>query len=46
MYLHDPDQNGVDFNRDRQRDQWPQNAAGDIERFIHPIDNLLKEFKQ
>jgi len=32
IYLHDPDQNGIELYRDRPRDQWP------AEMFTAPLD--------
>ena len=32
IYLHDPDQNGIELYRDRPRDQWPD------EMFTAPLD--------
>ena len=32
IYLHDPDQNGIELYRDRPRDQWPE------EMFTAPLD--------
>ena len=45
LYLHDPDQNGVELYWDRPRDQWPKSATGGIEMFTKPLDlkALLKE---
>jgi len=45
LYLHDPDQNGIELYRDRPPDQWPRAADGRIEMFTHPLDleNLLTE---
>lgn len=45
LYLHDPDNNGVELYWDRPKDQWPRDAAGEIEMFTHPLDldTLLRE---
>ena len=32
IYLHDPDQNGIELYRDRPRDQWPE------EMYTAPLD--------
>jgi catechol 2,3-dioxygenase len=32
IYLHDPDQNGIELYRDRPRDQWPDDM------FTEPLD--------
>jgi catechol 2,3-dioxygenase len=32
IYLHDPDQNGIELYRDRPRDEWPE------EMFTAPLD--------
>jgi catechol 2,3-dioxygenase len=39
IYLHDPDQNGIELYRDRPRDQWPD------EMYTAPLDvqELLAE---
>ena len=39
IYLHDPDQNGIELYRDRPREQWPEDM------FTAPLDlnALLKE---
>jgi catechol 2,3-dioxygenase len=43
LYLRDPDQNGVELYWDRPREQWPTNAAGELEMFTRRLDlkNLL-----
>jgi catechol 2,3-dioxygenase len=45
LYLRDPDQNGVELYWDKPREQWPQNAKGELEMFTRrlDLDNLLKE---
>jgi len=45
LYLHDPDQNGVELYWDRPREEWPKSATGGIEMFTKPLDlkALLKE---
>jgi len=39
IYLHDPDQNGIELYRDRPREQWPQDM------YTAPLDlqELLTE---
>jgi len=38
LYLHDPDQNGVELYWDRPRDQWPFTPAGELAMFTRPLD--------
>jgi catechol 2,3-dioxygenase len=38
LYLRDPDNNGVELYWDRPRDQWPQDAAGNLNMFTRPLD--------
>ncbi len=38
LYLRDPDGNGVELYRDRPRDEWPRNAAGELEMVTLPLD--------
>jgi len=30
IYLRDPDDNGIELYRDRPRDEWPRDAAGEL----------------
>jgi catechol 2,3-dioxygenase len=30
LYLHDPDQNGVELYRDRSRAEWPRTSTGEL----------------
>lgn len=41
LYMDDPDQNGVELYWDRPVEQWPRDAAGNIEMVTEPLD--LKE---
>ncbi len=45
LYLHDPDQNGVELYWDRPREVWPRLADGSLTMFTHRLDlqNLLAE---
>jgi catechol 2,3-dioxygenase len=45
LYLRDPDDNGVELYRDRQREEWPLLADGTIAMFTAPLDlrSLLAE---
>ena len=38
LYLHDPDQNGVELYWDRPQEQWPRSATGELQMFTHPLD--------
>jgi catechol 2,3-dioxygenase len=38
LYLHDPDENGVELYRDRPPDQWPRTADGSLAMFTRPLD--------
>ena len=44
LYLHDPDQNGVELYWDRPRENWPRDANGEIAMVTNrlDLDNLLK----
>ena len=45
VYLHDPDQIGIELYCDRPREEWPKDARGDLTMTLVPldIDALLKE---
>lgn len=45
LYLHDPDQNGLELYWDRPREQWPQKEDGTLDMYTHALDldDLLKE---
>lgn len=45
IYLDDPDRNGVELYWDRPRDQWPQNAHGQVDMYTRRLDieDLLAE---
>lgn len=45
IYLTDPDSNGLEFYADRPRDQWPQDATGELEMITEPLvlPDLLAE---
>jgi catechol 2,3-dioxygenase len=38
LYLHDPDQNGVELYWDRQREEWPKDARGELTMYTRPLD--------
>ncbi len=45
LYLDDPDGNGVELYWDKPREQWPVNAAGELQMVTEHLDlqNLLAE---
>jgi catechol 2,3-dioxygenase len=46
LYLHDPDQNGIELYWDRPREEWPRPAGGDgVTMFTRPlnVEGLLAE---
>jgi len=45
LYLRDPDQNGVELYRDRERAEWPTGPDGALTMYTRPLDlrALLKE---
>src|SRR5258705_11596814 len=38
IYLDDPDKNGVELYWDRPREQWPRDAAGNLQMTTDPLD--------
>ena len=38
IYLRDPDNNGVELYRDRPRDEWPRDEAGNLAMYTQPLD--------
>ncbi len=38
IYFSDPDKNGLEIYRDRDPDDWPRNADGDLELSNAPLD--------
>jgi catechol 2,3-dioxygenase len=44
IYLHDPDENGIELYWDRPKDQWPRDGKR-VSMFTHPLDleGLLRE---
>lgn len=38
IYLDDPDGNGVELYRDKPRDQWPLDAAGNLQMITEALD--------
>ena len=47
IYLHDPDQHGLEFYWDRDPAEWPRNSEGDLQMFTEPLDlqALLDELR-
>jgi catechol 2,3-dioxygenase len=45
VYLHDPDGNGIELYRDRDRSEWPSSAGGSLDMYTRPLDieGLLAE---
>jgi catechol 2,3-dioxygenase len=45
IYLHDPDGNGIELYRDRDRSEWPRNPDGSLGMTTLPLDlaSLLAE---
>jgi catechol 2,3-dioxygenase len=48
IYLNDPDGNGIEIYRDRDRSEWPVNDAGELQMTIAPLDfqDLLEELNR
>jgi catechol 2,3-dioxygenase len=38
VYLHDPDDNGVELYRDRPEAEWPRDAHGGVAMMTEPLD--------
>jgi catechol 2,3-dioxygenase len=38
LYLHDPDENGVELYHDRPRDEWPRDENGGLTMYTRPAD--------
>ncbi len=47
LYLHDPDDNGVELYWDRPQDEWPRTPQGELAMFTRrlDLDDLLKELE-
>jgi catechol 2,3-dioxygenase len=47
LYLHDPDQNGIELYWDRPREEWPRQKDGSIRMVTEPLDleSLMAELK-
>jgi catechol 2,3-dioxygenase len=45
LYLHDPDQNGIELYWDRPREQWPRDPEGGVAMYTRRLDleSLLAE---
>ena len=38
LYLHDPDGNGIELYRDRPEEEWPRDAAGNLQMISARLD--------
>jgi catechol 2,3-dioxygenase len=38
IYLHDPDDNGVELYCDRPKEQWPRTPEGELTMYTRPLD--------
>lgn len=38
LYLHDPDGNGIELYRDRDRSEWPANPDGSVAMYTRRLD--------
>ena len=38
LYLHDPDENGIELYWDRPREQWPYDSSGQLGMYSHSLD--------
>lgn len=38
LYLHDPDQNGLELYWDRPKEQWPRASDGSLKMVTNPLD--------
>jgi catechol 2,3-dioxygenase len=38
IYLRDPDDNGIELYRDRPREEWPKDQAGNFTMYTAPLD--------
>ncbi len=38
LYLHDPDDNGVELYWDRPESEWPRDPKGNLTMYTHPLD--------
>jgi len=47
LYLHDPDQNGIELYWDRPKEEWPRQEDGSIRMVTEPLDleGLMAELK-
>ncbi len=45
LYLHDPDENGIELYWDRPEAQWPRKADGSLEMYTRrlDLDDLIKQ---
>ena len=45
IYLHDPDENGLELYRDRPKEEWPRDAQGKFTMVSEPldVDALMRE---
>ena len=47
LYLHDPDENGIELSWDRPKAEWPVSKEGHLEMETTPLDirELLRELE-
>ena len=38
IYMHDPDQNGIELYYDRPADEWPRDSDGNLKLLLEPLD--------
>ena len=38
IYLHDPDENGIELYWDRPREEWPTGPDGELTMYTRPLD--------
>ena len=38
LYLHDPDENGIELYYDRPKEEWPRDEAGNPTMWTKPVD--------
>ena len=38
IYLHDPDENGIELYCDRPREEWPTGPDGELTMYTRPLD--------
>lgn len=47
LYLHDPDENGIELYWDKREYEWPRDESGNLRMVVDPLDlnDLLAELK-